>query len=165
MNVEVEATGAGDATVRDEGPASIPTDPATVIPFIVRDIAAGPGLIGQWGPAADPEALGRAILAYEQGLEQQLVPVDYSATGGDPLARLDAAREIAIQNLYPTCREGDAELLRKVAAIANRAGLGTFNEDGYGILYRDEIPGAPEPEPEPNPDDASTSDTEDTDNA
>jgi hypothetical protein len=153
-NVEVEGIAATEA----DGPAGIPTDPATVLRFLRSDPAT-PAQIGQWEAGGDPEVIGRAILAYEQALEGQMVPVDYSATGGDPLARLEAARLQAIQQMYPTCREHDGAVLEIMAAVANRA-LGTaYPESGYGLLYRDEIPTAPSSEERSSETDGSSEET------
>lgn len=149
-NVEV----AGAAVEEKDAGKGITTDAATVVQFVKIDPSL-PAQIGQWTASSDPEVVGRAILAFEQALEAQLIPVDYSSTGGDPLARLDAARAEAIEQMYPICREHDSAVLEMIAAVCNRATGSAYPEGGYGLLYRDEIPerGAP---PAPNPSPAPT---------
>jgi hypothetical protein len=137
LEVVGAAVASGDGATA-ANPAAIPTDPASVIQFQRIDPQFA-GQIGQWGPGSDPEVLGRAILAYEQSLEYQLLPVDYSSTGGDPLAKLQEAREDYIAGLYPICREHDGRVLEMAAVVVNLARGTDYPEEGYGIAYRSEI--------------------------
>lgn len=156
---------AGTTSDEDEGPASVPADPAALIAF-AREHPDRPGQFHQFDPGADPEVFLRAIRAYEQTLTEQMVPIDYSSTGGDPLAMEADAIKRQVETLYPTCREHDARYLAKCAAICNLATRAAgyegeptdFPEDGYGILYpaeieaiRAAIAAAPEPAARPAP--------------
>lgn len=110
-----------------------------------------PGVLIQHGPGFDPEATGRSLRAYELGmLASSGLPVSFEATGGEPTE--SEARELneAIQGTYAECRGQDTLILRRVAAITNRAGENAvaagkprpfpeIAEGGYGVLYRDEI--------------------------
>lgn len=110
-----------------------------------------PGTIIQHGPGYDPEVIGRALRSYELGLlAASGLPVAFEATGGEPTE--SEARELneAIQGTYAECRGQDTLILRRLAAITNRAGdlaeaakqprpYPMIAEGGYGVLYRDEI--------------------------
>jgi hypothetical protein len=66
-------------------------------------------------------------------------PVEFTATGGEPMAWEVAAQERAIRRWYDTCRMGDMVLLRRIAAVCNRQ-LGTaYPEKGYTVAYREEV--------------------------
>jgi hypothetical protein len=96
------------------------------------------------------------------------LPVSFEATGGEPTE--SEARELneAIQGTYAECRGQDVLILRRLAAITNRAGEAAvadnkprpfppIDEYGYGALYRDEIEDAfkqvepPDPVPTKTP--------------
>lgn len=143
-----------------------------------------PGTMQQFGPGFDPEVIGRALRSYELGLlAASGLPVSFEATGGEPTE--SEARELneAIQGTYAECRGQDTLILRRLAAITNRAGEAAvadnrprpfppIDEYGYGVLYRDEIkdafeqveskpvptktPAAPAAEPPKEPADAGT---------
>lgn len=126
-----------------------------------------PGSLIQLGPGFDPEVTGRALRSYELGLlAASGLPVAFEATGGEPTE--SEARELAeaVQATYAECRSQDTLILRRLAAITNRAGddaesaakprpYPAIPEYGYGLLYRDEIADAfdqiepPEVEPAP----------------
>lgn len=113
-----------------------------------------PGTLQQFGPGFDPEVTGRALRTYELGLlAASGLPVAFEATGGEPTE--SEARELneAIQGTYAECRGQDVLILRRLAAITNRAGEDAVSagkprpfpeipEGGYGILYREEIDAA-----------------------
>lgn len=110
-----------------------------------------PGSLQQFGPGYDPEVIGRTLRNYELGLlAASGLPVSFEATGGEPTE--SEARELqeAIQGTYAECRGQDTLILRRLAAITNRAGdaaessgqprpFPTIPEGGYGLLYREEI--------------------------
>lgn len=110
-----------------------------------------PGSLIQFGPGYDPEVTGRALRSYELGLlAASGLPVAFEATGGEPTE--SEARELAeaVQATYPECRAQDTLLLRRLAAVTNRAGddaeaagqprpYPAIPEYGYGVLYREEI--------------------------
>ena len=110
----------------------------------------------EWGPGDDAEKLFRVIHAYEADLISQLgVPVELSATGGEPLAHEIDEQAYAVERWFDPCRGGDCELLSILSAIRNRAIPGDPEpETGHGILYRREIDQAIEP-----PDQAETPNT------
>ena len=121
-----------------DGNSGVVTDPATLL--LLEAIKKGePIQVGQFNPGADPEALGRAIDNFCLQLEAQIVPVDITSTGGDPLAQIADAREQVISSYDLVCREGDGAILEICASVANAAFGKAFKEDGYGIVYRDEI--------------------------
>ena len=142
----------------EHGLARTVTDDPSVVHEWERIHPDVPGQLHQWQPPSDPETLLRSLLSFEQSLgpEQQIMPIDYSGTAGDPLEQLHRAMEIYIQQIYPICRQHDAHVLEICAAVQNIAIGSTYPESGYGLLYRDEIPS---PESEPGSDD-TTQDTQ-----
>ena len=94
----------------------------------------------EFGPGADPGQMWQEARAYEGDLLQALgYPVDYTQTGGEPLAHEVEARAKAIRRWYSICRQGDARLFERLAAIANQE-LGTdYPEAGYSTAYLDEV--------------------------
>lgn len=111
-----------------------------------------PGQLLQHGPGFDPKVTGEAVRAYELGLlESTGLPVNYERTGGEPTATEAAALAEIIAATYPDCRMHDGLVLRRLAAISNRASelLGTpfdLPERSLSVLYREEIAAAmPEP--------------------
>ncbi len=99
-----------------------------------------PGDHWEWGPGIDPAKLWQEVRAGEADLLSALgYPVDYTRTGGEPLAHEVEARARAIRRWYGICRQGDAQLLERIAAITNQA-LGTdYPESGYASAYLDEV--------------------------
>ena len=70
------------------------------------------------------EAVGRAIRDYELTAMSGLgLPVGFEKTGGEPLAYEQAALNSLIAKTYPELRRLDSEVLRRVAAMSNRADL------------------------------------------
>ena len=69
------------------------------------------------------------------------LPVGYERTGGEPLEHERQALASGIAAFYPDARRLDSELLRRVAAMANRTpDLPTgLSETPYGVLYREEV--------------------------
>ncbi|MBC8425138.1 hypothetical protein H8E07_13525 [bacterium] len=94
----------------------------------------------QWDAPFDAEKNGRAISDYESRAISRLgVAIDYSHTGGEPLAHEVAERKAEAHKHYDDLRAGDASVLARVATICNRR-LGTsFATAGYGVSYDDEI--------------------------
>jgi len=144
LGVELEGSDAADGS---EGQASGPE-------VVHRWRMTNPEKIGtliQFGPGFDPEVIGRALRNYELGLlAASGLPVAFEATGGEPTE--SEARELneAIRGTYAECRGQDTLILRRMAAITNRAGENAeaagkprpypeIPEYGYGVLYRDEI--------------------------
>jgi hypothetical protein len=88
------------------------------------------------------ESVGRAIRDYELTAMAGLgLPIGFEKTGGEPLAYEAAALNALIAKTYPECRRLDSEVLRRVAAMSNRADLvdQQLNEDPYGVLFRGEV--------------------------
>jgi len=115
----------------------------------------------EFGPGCDPAKLWQDSRAFDADLLTALgYPVDYAQTGGEPLAHEVEARRRAIRRWYGICRQGDAQLLERIAAATNQA-LGTAHpETGYSSAYLEEIDAAlfaatPDPEPKPRPADAA----------
>ena len=104
-----------------------------------------PGSLHQWGPGFDPEAIGRAIRTAELDLVASMgLPVDFERTGGAPTDTEQRILDEVISSTYPECRGHDSLVLRRVAAICNRATENTpeataYPERAYGILYREEV--------------------------
>jgi hypothetical protein len=127
-----------------------------------------PGSIIQLGPGYDPEVTGRALRDYEIGLlAASGLPVAWESTGGDPSERDRQDLDEIVQGTYTDCRGQDVLLLRRLAAVCNRAGdaaedrggerpYPVMPEGGYGVLYREEVRRALRT-------DEDTTDDEDTD--
>jgi hypothetical protein len=141
------------ATIKDAltkkalAPNSVPNDLSSLLEF-EADPKAKQVQVGQLSPSGDPKLTLEAILAWEQALWGQILSIDVSSTGGDPLARIDAAIEARIRTLYPACREHDWRSLLYAAIVARRFGGRKIPEFSPGIMYREEI-AAMQPKPEP----------------
>jgi hypothetical protein len=107
-----------------------------------------PGTLIQLGPGYDPEITGRALRTYEVGLLRASgLPVNLESTGGAPSQDEGEEIEEQIEATYPDCRGQDTLLLRRLAAVCNRAREayseadipGPIPESGYGVLYRAEV--------------------------
>ena len=123
------------------GQNGIQTGPETILQWVDVD-PDRPGSHWQDSPAADMEAVGRAIRDYELTAMAGLgLPVGFERTGGEPLAYEAQALNSLIAKTFPELRRFDSETLRRVAAMSNRADLvGTeLNEDPYGVLFRGEV--------------------------
>lgn len=130
---------AGMDSHEGSGETGVATGPETVLVWEYDD-QERPGMLHQFGPGYDPEAIGRTIRQYELGAMSALgLPVDYESTGGDPTDQERQALETLIAQTYPACRRLDSEILRRAAAIARAVGAGTYSEEPYGILYRGEV--------------------------
>jgi len=144
-------------------PNSVPNDLSSLMEF-EADPKARQVMIGQLNPAWDPEVILKAILAWEQALWSQILSIDVSSTGGDPLASIAAAREVQIRSQYPANREHDARCLQVAAVVARRFGGIRVSRFEPGILYREEIQAAmPAPTPTPEPPTDDTPDSEESD--
>lgn len=123
-----------------QGQTGIAAGATTVLRW-VRDEAEDPGEHWQDNPGADPEKLFRAVQLYEMAPAATALglPLDYSSTGGEPTEQERVATEEEIRSTYPACRGQDVLLLRRIAAICNRATGSTYAEGGYGVLYREEV--------------------------
>lgn len=127
---------------------------------------------GHWTtPAGDkPKELLDAILAYEADVADQVgIPLRTESAGGAPMQEAIAAQEEEIAAWYDTFRSADSVLLRRLAAIANRAGEAGLHEWSPvsealpGVLYRSEIKAAAKPKAEPKtPAEDKTEDSEET---
>jgi len=100
----------------------------------------------QDNPGADLDTMFRAIQGYEQAPAATALglPLDFSRTGGEPTAQEQAAVEELIAATYPECRGSDGLILRRTAAVMNRAAEdrneeSNIPESGYGVLYRQEV--------------------------
>lgn len=125
----------------DSGQSGFQTGPETILQWVDVD-PDRPGSHWQDSPAADMEAVGRAIRDYELTAMSGLgLPVGFEKTGGEPLAYEQQALNSLIAKTYPELRRLDSEVLRRVAAMSNRADLVgvELNEDPYGVLFRGEV--------------------------
>ncbi len=126
-----------------QGGAGMAVGPEDVVRW-ADDDPEKPGEHWQWDAPFDAEAIGRAIASYEaQALGQLGVPLDLTATGGEPLAHELEARRLAAQLHYDALRAGDADVLRAAAAILN---LKSSPETpyptaagSYGVDYHEEV--------------------------
>ena len=128
-------------TEAESGQAGVQTGPETILQWVDVD-PDRPGSHWQDSPAADMEAVGRAIRDYELTAMSGLgLPVGFEKTGGEPLAYEQAALNSLIAKTYPELRRLDSEVLRRVAAMSNRADLVgvELNEEPYGVLFRGEV--------------------------
>jgi len=116
-----------------------------------------PGDHWEFGPGCDPGKMWQESRAFDGDLLTALgYPVDYTQTGGEPLAHEVEARRRAIRRWFGICRQGDAQLLERIAAVTNQALGTTHPETGYSSAYLDEVDAAlaaakPTPPPEPEP--------------
>lgn len=118
------------------------TDPTSLLEL---DVTAGAQpLIGQWGPGAEPKTVAESISIFESaasqfdGLDVAHV-VRRTSNDAASAASLAIQRDsrIAAQATYGTQQApGDLELLAKLAAIGNAAGLLSVPEEGYEITYQ-----------------------------
>jgi len=134
---------AGMDTEADTGAAGFQTGPETVLQWVDID-PDRPGNHWQDGPGFDPERIGKAIRDWELTAMSSLgLPVGYEATGGEPLEHERRALDALIGRTYPDARRLDSEILRRTAAMANRAetiDLGVaLSEEPYGCLFSDEV--------------------------
>jgi len=94
----------------------------------------------QFSAAVDPEMMLRTCDSQEKNAVSQIgFPVELTSTGGEPLAWEVEAQERAIRRWYNIARAGDAELLGKLAAVANRQTGSSYRESGYSVLYLTEV--------------------------
>ena len=106
-----------------------------------------PGFFHQDKPGCDPEVTGKAVRNYEMGLLSSIgLPVDLEGTGGDPTEQERMALEALIGSTFNANRRHDAQVVRRLAATANRASEITedmeptgFDETPKGMLYLWEI--------------------------
>jgi len=130
----------------DHNAQGIYTGPTTVVIWQRTNPSAAP-VHWQDKPGADVEVTGRAVRMYELGLLSALgVPVDFEGTGGDPTETERRAMERLIAQTFADCRGHDGLVLRRLAAIANRAseateGMDPLNlpERAPGVLYLEEV--------------------------
>lgn len=134
----------------DGGGAGVETGPEVVHRWVHESLER-PGQLIQLGPGFDPEIIGRAIRTYELGLlTASGLPVDWEGTGGEPSATEQEQLRQAIELTYPDCRGQDVLLLRRLAAVCNRAGEAAeergeprpyppLPEGGYGVSYGEEV--------------------------
>ncbi|MCP4735259.1 MAG: hypothetical protein GY873_13825 [Bosea sp.] len=153
----------------ESGSTGVDAAPETVVEWV--DIYPDrPGTHWQDGPGFDPLVIGQAIRTYElTALSALGVPVDFEQTGGEPTEReAEALRELEA-GTFPDCRRHDALVLRRAAAVHNRATeadptmeAANLSEAPLATLYRSEVDealGAVEPEEDEEEDDVE----EDTD--
>lgn len=105
-----------------------------------------PGELVQHGPGFNPEIVANALQVYEGRILTALGrAVDAERSGGEPLAQEAAALEAVVAQTYPECRGHDALVLRRVAAVHNRAMVRAGQPDPelpeapLSVLYREEI--------------------------
>jgi hypothetical protein len=140
-----------DGTARTEAVM----DPAVLAILVPDGDLQGAGLVGQWGPAVEPDVLAQAILSYERRMPSYMGhnPADFARTSGDPrsgyalMISRDGQREAA-RKLEPQFRRGDVRLLTLCAAARNRwcelhGVADRLPELGWRIRYQ-AIPPSPE---------------------
>ncbi len=128
-----------DATTGQQG---APAGPETLLHASHKD-PENPGSFHQDKPGFDPEVVGKAVRNYEMGLLSALgLPVDPEGTGGDPTNTELEQLRVLIQSTFAECRWHDGQVLRRLAATANRASEMTegmeptrFDETAPGVLY------------------------------
>ena len=144
-NVEgAEVTGTSSDS--DTNAKGIYTGPTTVVIW-QRTNPANPPIHWQDKPGADVEVTGRAVRLYELGLLSALgLPVDLESTGGDPTETERRAMERIIAQTFAECRGHDGLVIRRLAAIANRASEADpamepldLPERAPGVLYLHEV--------------------------
>lgn len=120
--------------------ASVPADPASIMQFFSSEMQAAS--FGQWMAGADPNSLELAISSFERNTAAHfnLAPSDFQSSGdaesGYALSIKRAAVRDAQRRFEPQFRRGDEDLLRKTAAMANRARIVTgASEDDWEITY------------------------------
>lgn len=133
----------GGVVTAEDGTRGQANDPVTVL-GIVRDNPEIAASIDQWGAASDPEALFRSLRDYEANLDNRVIPLDYSSTGGDPVAARQDARRRAVESQNNNLRASDARLLELCAMTVNNVfslegEQGIEPESGYSLLYLDEV--------------------------
>jgi hypothetical protein len=135
--------GAGSDGLDSAQRTKVVTDPSTVAQFRQDDEATGQAVLGQWAPPVDPKVLAEAIALYERRLASfaGVSPSDVQRVAGDPRSGFALAisregkRESQLE-LEPQLRAGDEELIKKSAAMLNRAqGAQIVAEDGWAIRY------------------------------
>lgn len=131
-------TEGGAASAREE----VTTDPAMLLTMAVAEDAGQP-IVGQWGPAADPEVVFRAVAQYERRLLLMagLAPPDVTRqqadirSGYSLAVHRESVREQ--QRLYePIFREADLATIRLAAVLLNSTTGTAYPEGGYSITYR-----------------------------
>jgi len=135
----------GAAAQEHDSPQSIPNDPAAIKQWEDEN-PEKPGQFHQWNPGADPDKFQDFVRSHRQMLDEKSVPADISSIGGDPLTHQLESMKREIEKYYPICRKYDGMLLEKIAAVLNRASMAddamtttSYQESGYGLLYRTEI--------------------------
>lgn len=106
-----------------------------------------PGTFYQFQTAFNAKEAGDFLRAYHLGLVEMMgLPVDHERTGGEPTATEAAALAEAVAATYDDCRGHDSLVLRRIAAVCNRAseqteGMAPMNipERALACLYREEI--------------------------
>lgn len=135
----------GSDSDSETGATGIAAGPEHVISWQHSD-RERPGSIVQLGPGFDPEVVGKALRTYEVTLLDRGLPVSYEQTGGEPTESERRALGEVIAETYADCREHDGIVLKRMAAVHNRAssmteGMQPANlpEAMLPVLYREEV--------------------------
>jgi hypothetical protein len=122
---------------------AIVADPSVVLELESAEEFTGQAIASQWTTSTDPASLQEAIGQYERRVAGYagISPADIQRVSGDPrsgyaLAISREAQREAQRRFEPQFRTGDEQLIGLSAALMNRAGAGSFPEDGYRIAYR-----------------------------
>jgi hypothetical protein len=155
------------AVATADGPVETAMNDLAAVLQIARDMNNdGTLLIGQWGPAVDPEVLTRAILAGQAELaealgvdQSDLVRTSSDATSGVALAISNNGKQEERVRHAPIMQPSDEEMIGKCCALLNMAlGVGAYPEEGWVVehsIERNDMPtvkvAAAQKQPEPAP--------------
>lgn len=123
-----------------QGGAGLAVGPEDVVRWVDED-PEKPGEHWQWDAPFDAENMGKAIASYESNALSQLgVPIDLTATGGEPLKHEVEARQKAAMLHYDDLRAGDVAVLRAAAALLNLHTQTKYQDaPAYGVDYNEEL--------------------------
>ena len=120
--------------------SSVPADPASILQF--TSDGTGTPQLGQWQPGGNPERLEIALSSFERNLAVHYGVSSADLEGrwsGDQSGYAISLRRSAIRETQrrfePQNRRADLQLLSRAAAACNRAGFGSYPEEGYRIRY------------------------------
>lgn len=124
------------------GPQWIATDPSTLL-MLVADRPDTTVQLGQWEAGGDPELVLGAIRDYaaDLAIDFDISPADIQRASGDArsgyaIALTREGQRSAQRRYEPQFARGDREMLRKAAALLNRAGAASLPETGWDIEYQ-----------------------------
>ena len=117
-------------------------DPASVLLLTANDDGLQP-VVGQWGPGANVEMLGKAIdqyaarLAHTAGIRVgDIQRVSANARSGYAIAMTNDGKIQAQRRFTPQFQYADQNLIGLAAIMLNRATGTAYPESGYRVAYR-----------------------------